>query len=142
MTTPNADLPAVTEGEVRLTDFDVATLSDLFEANRFDRLTEAVERILTDRLTATRDRLRAVEAERDAAVATAEGRLLQVADQRARAESAEAAHAALVAGVEALAEEWQNSTTWDGRIEPVGRAYGRALADRLLPTSDREGDPR
>ena len=53
------------------------------------------------------ERLRVVEGERDAAMAEAEMALRMHDVQWSRAESAEAAHAALAAGVEALADEWE-----------------------------------
>jgi hypothetical protein len=50
----------------------------------------------------------------------------------ARAEAAESA----LADVRALADEWKAAVTWDGRIEPVARAYGQALRAALAaPTT-------
>lgn len=124
--------PAVAEGEVRLTQ---AEIKALLAVERDEEAITVVERILTERL-------RAVEVERDAARAQRDGRQRWAERNFARAESTDAAHVALVAGLEALMSDGMSGGYWtDGRGGWV-RGVREDRLRALLPTSDREGDPR
>ena len=90
-----------------------------------DGLTEVEEHMLADAMREWADYPDATQSPYDAVERILAAREA-AAEQRGRD--------AVLADVEALAQAWLSSTTWDGRVEPVGRAYGRALADLIAKT--------
>lgn len=120
---------------------------------------ESLERILADRLAAaeeTNEHLRRGYERQKAIAEDYEGRYETSHDSRmyaeecfrgavdarnaatARAESATAAHDALVAGIEGLAEEWD----WDGETHHVGAVHASIVRDLRALLSDSTGAGR